>query len=113
MPGQPDDPDVVTEVLATELGPDAEVACHLKDEVLGLNVAEAMTRHVSGGGEAVEIPRACVLGHLERVLSARATDDHGKVIRGAGCGAEFTQFLVQEGEQRLLVQDRLGLLVEE
>jgi hypothetical protein len=48
VPGQPDDPDVVAEVLAAELGADADLAGQLEYLLLELGVAEA----VGGQGRA-------------------------------------------------------------
>ena len=50
------------------------------------------------------------LGRLERDLGRRAADDDGEVVRRAGRGAERPQLLVEPRQQRLRVEQRLGLL---
>ena len=47
VPGQPDDPHVVAEVLAAELRADAEALGQLEDLLLELEVAEPVRGHAS------------------------------------------------------------------
>ena len=113
MPRQPDDADVVAEVLAAELGADPERLRQLEHLLLELEVAEPVCGLGSRRREVVEVVRRGVLGGLQRVLRRRAADDHGQVVRRAGRGAERADLLVQELQHPLGVQDRLRLLVEE
>ena len=112
--GQAHHPHVVAEVLAAELGTDAELPGQLEHLLLQLGVAEA----VAGGGipglrELVEVLGARVLGCLEGELGAGAADDDGQVVRGAGSGAEAAQLLVEEAHHRVGVEHGLGLLEQE
>ena len=112
MPGQPDHPHVVAEVLAAELGPDARPAGDLQDLLLQLGVAEP----VRGGGprrrQRVQVAGRGVLGGLQRELGAGAADHDGQVIRRAGGGAERADLLLQEPQHGRGAEHRLGLLVE-
>ena len=60
----------------------------------------------------VEVLRRGVFGCLERVFSARATDDDGQVVGRAGRSPERTELLVEEAHERGRIEDRLRLLVE-
>ncbi len=54
----PDDSDVVAEVLAAELGPDAHLLADLQHPVFPLQVSESTAGGISRSREAVEIPFA-------------------------------------------------------
>ena len=54
MAGQADDADVMAEILATELGADAERAGDLENLLLHLQVAEGMAELAALGRQAVE-----------------------------------------------------------
>lgn len=112
--GEPDDADVMAEVLAAELRADTERAGQLVDLRLELDVAEAVPRGgVAGGGDVVEVAGAGVLRRLQGELRARAADDDGEVVRRAGRGAEGAQLLVEETHHPVRVEDGLRLLVQE
>ena len=113
VPGQPHHADVVAEVLAAELGADAEALGQLEDLLLELEVAEPVAAHRALGGQVVEVVRRGQLGGLEGVLRRGAADDHRQVVRRAGGGAERADLLVEVGEDPLRVEDRLGLLEQE
>ena len=108
--GQADDAHVVAEVLAAELGADAGLLAELQHLLLELDVAERVAELAALGGQAVEVAGAGQLGGLDRDLGAGAADDHGEVVRRAGGRAERLHLLEQPGQQRLLVEQRLGLL---
>src|SRR3954468_17898328 len=74
VPREPDDADVVAEVLAAELRTDAERLRQLEHLLLQLDVTEAVPRAITRRRQRVEIARAGVLGGLEGELRARATD---------------------------------------
>ena len=110
VPGQPDDPHVVAEVLAAELGTDAELL-HLGEDLgLELEVTEAVAQRGALGRQRVEVAGRGQLGGLDRELGRRAPDDDRQVVRRAGGGAEGPQLLVEEPRQALRVEQRLGLL---
>ncbi len=111
--GQADHPHVVAEVLAAELGADAELAGELEHLGLQLDVAEGVAARAALAGERVEVAGRGQLGHLHRRLGRRAADDHGEVVGRAGRGAELAELLVEEAEQRRRVEERLGLLEQE
>ena len=113
VPGESDHPDVVAEVLATELGPDPEATCHLQDLRLPFEVTEAVAGRATAGGEVVEVVGRGVLGGPQGVLGRGAADDDGQVVRRAGRRTEGPELLVQEAGQALGVQEGLGLVEEE
>ncbi len=106
------DAHVVAEVLAAELGADAEALGEGEDVLLELEVAEAVAAGRSGGGQRVEVVGRRVLRRLQRELRRRAADHDGEVVRRARRGAERAQLLVEEAQHRAAVQHRLGLLVQ-
>src|SRR3954454_22383238 len=112
MPWQPDDADVVAEVLAAELRADAERLRQLEHLLLHLDVAEAVTGAVTGCGQRVEVTRAGVLRRLEGELRGRAADDDREVVRRARGRAERSQLLVEKRQHALLVEYGFGLLIE-
>jgi hypothetical protein len=110
---QADHAHIVREVLAPELGPDAGLVAELLHLLLELEVAEGASELVARGRQRVQVTRARELHRLERELRRRAPDHERQVIGRAGGGAERSDLLGDEAEQRLRVQQRLGLLVEE
>ena len=110
MPGQPDDADVMAEILAAELGADPHVLAHLEDRFLHFEVAERLPLVAAFGGQRVEIVTARQLDRLQVEFGRRPADDDGQVIGRASGGAERTDFFVQEGEQFFRVQHRRGFL---
>ena len=55
MARQADHPHVVGEVLAAELGADADLVAELLDLLLELRVAEGAAERVARGGQVVEV----------------------------------------------------------
>ena len=97
--GQPHDADVVAEVLAAELGADAEAAGQLEHLLLELDVAEAVRRDRSRASAARRGTCADAYFAVFRANSARrAADDDGQVVGRAGRRAERAQLLVEEGQ---------------
>ena len=112
MPGQPDHPHVVAEVLAAELRADAEPPGQLEYLLFELEIAEPMPGGRTGHRQGVEVVRGRVFGGLERVLRACPADHDREVVGGAGGRAEGPDLLLEKGEQALRAEHRLGLLVE-
>src|SRR4051794_4944761 len=112
MPWQPDDADVLAEVLAAELRADAEGLRQLEDLLLHLDVAEAVSGAVTGCRQRVEVVRARVLRRLDCELRTRAADDDCEVIWRARGGGEGPQLLVEGRQHALLVEHRLCLFLE-
>ena len=100
--GEADDAHVVAEVLAAELGADAEAAGQLEHLLLELGVAEAVGGDRARLGQGVEVLRRRVLRCLQGELGARAADDDGQVVGRAGRGAERAQLLVEEAQHGVL-----------
>ena len=113
VPGEPDDADVVAEVLAAELRADPELPGQLEHLELEVEVAEAVPGGRPRGRQRVEVVRARVLRRLQRVLRAGAADDDRQVVRRAGRRPERAELLVEEPQHRRGVQDGLRLLVQE
>ena len=113
VPRQPHDPHVVGEVLAPELGADADVAADVEQPPLHLEVAERPAVLVARRGQVVEVVGAGQLDGLQGELGRGPADDQGEVIGRAGGGADGPHPLFREGEERLRVEQSPGLLVEE
>ena len=107
---EPDDPDVVAEVLAAELCADPRLLREREHLRLELDVAEAVTEQRAGRRQRVEVAGARQLGRLECRLGRRAADDDGEVVRRAGRRAERLHLLEDPRQQRLLVEQCLRLL---
>ncbi len=89
VPGQPDHANVMTEVLAPELGTDPEPTGLFEDALFPLEVAEAMTGcSIARGRERIEVVGRCVLCRLQRELGRRAADDEGEMIGRTGRRAD-------------------------
>ena len=84
----------------------------LQDLALELDVAEAVAGDGALRGQRVEVVRRRQLGRLDRELGRRPADDDGEVVRRARRGAERLHLLEDPRQQRRLVEQRLGLLVE-
>ena len=63
--GQTDDPHVVAEVLAAELGADAELAGHFENASFPFDVAVGVAGLAAFGRQRIEITRGRKLGHLD------------------------------------------------
>ncbi len=113
VPRQAHHAHVVAEVLAAELCPDPDPLRELEDLLLEILVPEAVAQLGALARQFVQVVRGGVLGGLQRVLRAGAADDDRQVVRGAGGGPEGADLLLQEPHHGGLVQDGLGLLVEE
>ena len=107
---QADDAHVVAEVLAAELRADARLLAERQHLGLELDIAERVAQRRALGRQRVEVAGAGQLGRLDRHLGRRATDDDGEVVRRARRRAERLHLLEQPRQQRLLVEQRLGLL---
>ena len=113
MPRQSDDSNVVTEVFAPELSPDAELLRHVKDVGFHGEVAVAMSGVSSVDGQIIEVVRTGQLGCFERVLSTGAADHDRQVVRRAGCGTDQAELLVEKGREGLRFQERGRFLEQE
>ncbi len=109
---QADDAHVMAEILAAELRADPVVAGQRQDLLLEAGVAEGLAVAVAGGRQIVEIAAARQLHRLQVHLGRGAADDDGEVIGRAGRGAERLDLLVDELDQRRMVQHRWRLLEE-
>ncbi len=110
VPRQADDPHVVAEVLATELGADPGALGEREHLAFEIEVAEPMAGRRANRRKRVEVVRRRQLGGLDGELGRRPADDDGEVVGRAGGGSERLQLLEQPGQQRVLVEQRLGLL---
>ncbi len=103
----------MAEVLAAELRPDAGLAGQLQHLPFEFEIPKRPAAFAPGGGEGVEGPGAGQLDRLQRQLGRGAADDDRQVVRRAGGGPQQPDLLVEERQQRLGVEQRLGLLEEE
>ena len=112
--GQPDDADVVAEVLAAELCTESEVLGEFEDGLLEFPVPESVPQFgVAGLRQIIEVVGTGELRGLEREFGRGSADDDGQMIRRAGCGAEGGDLLGEKSQHRRLVEHGLRLLVEE
>ena len=109
---QADDADVEGEPLAAELRADAELMRDLEELSLERGVAEGAAMLVARRRERVVVMRRGQLDGLHGRLGGGTADDEREVIRRARGGAERLHLLGQERDERLRIQDSLGLLVE-
>ncbi len=108
-----DDTHVVHEVLAAELGADARLLADLQHLLLPFEVAETAAALVARRGQLVEVTGRRFLDGREAHLGRCAADAEGQMVRRAGRRAEVFDMLGDELGQRLFVQKRLSLLIEE
>ena len=104
---------VVYEVLAAELRADAALLTDLEHLLLPFEVAEAAASLVARSGQLVEVAGRGLLHGRKAHFGRRAADADREVVGRAGRRAEVEDMLFDEFRERLLVQQRLGLLVEE
>src|SRR5262249_57008804 len=94
-------------------GADPRLVAERQDLGLEVRVAEGAAVLVARRRERVEVAAARELHRLQRELRRGAADDERQVVGGAGRGAERADLLRDEAQQRLRVEQRLRLLVEE
>ncbi|MNL65242.1 hypothetical protein D3C87_1895480 [compost metagenome] len=88
MTGQADDAHVMAEILAAELGADAERLGQLVDFLLHLEIAEGVAAFRALCRQVVEIAGRGELDRLQVHLGRCAADHHREVVGGTGCRAE-------------------------
>ena len=103
---------VVHEVFAAELGADAALLADFQHFIFPLQVAEAAAALVARGGQFVEVTGRSLLHRREAHLGRRTADADRQVVRRTGRRTEVEDMLFDEFRERLLVQERLGLLVK-
>ena len=104
---------VMHQVLAAELRAHAALPADFQHLLLPFQVAEAAPALVARRGQLVEVAGRSLLHRREAHLGRRTADAEGQVVGRAGRRPEVENVLLNEFRQRLLVQERLGLLVEE
>ena len=110
MTRETNDAHIVAEILSSELGPDADFATQLEYLLLHIEIPEGLPVLVAFCRKAVEVAGARKLCGFERVLRGSPADNDGQVIWGTRCGADHSEFLVQETTQPVRVEKRPGLL---
>jgi hypothetical protein len=100
-------------ILAAELRPNAGVSTELVNFFLAVAVAEGAPQGVACGGEIVQVVTAGQFDGFERELSRHATDHERQMVGRTGRRAEPVQLIGHEGEERLRVEERFGLLIQE
>jgi len=109
---EPNHPDIMAEILSSELSTNSHLLGKLVDLLLPLKIAEASPMLVSGGREIIEIASRSKLDSLESHLSRKPANDHGKMVRRAGGGSKGFDLLIKELEKGVRVQQGLGLLIQ-
>ena len=112
MPGQTDDADVVTKILAAELRADPQRPGDPQHLLFKHNVAERTARPIAGRRQPVEITRAGELDGLQVLLRGKAADDDSEMIRRTGRGAERRDAIGKELRQRLGRQGGARFLIQ-
>ena len=105
MPGEAYHADVVGEVLASELGSEADLLGLLEEFLLEVDVAECTAGLISSGGEAVVVFDTGEFHREEVLLCGSAADNECDVVRWTGRCAECAHLLYQERQQGALVLD--------
>ena len=107
---QANDAHIVTEVLAAELGANAGLVGQAEHLLLELEVAERAPVLVAARRQVVQVLARGQLDHLHGQLGRQAANHQRQVVRRTrGCAERF-DLLVDELEQLVLVEQRLGLL---
>ena len=106
MTRQADDAHVVAEILAPELGADAEILGELVDFRLEREVAEGAPVRRRPRRQRVKIVGRGELDGLQVELGGEAPDHDGQVIGRAGGCAQRQDLLLQEGDDPVVGQDR-------
>ena len=104
---------VVHEVFTAELGAHAALLTDFKHLFLPFQIAERTAALVARRGQMVEVSGRSLLDGGEVGLGRRTADHNGQMVRRTGRRAEVHDMGLDELGQRLLVQKRLGLLVQE
>src|SRR5699024_2055361 len=106
-------PHVVHEVFAAELGADTALLAYLQYFRLPFQVAEGTAPLVAARRKRVVISGRRLLHGREVGLGGCTADNHCKVVGRTGRRSEVLNLLPNEFRERLLVEQRLGLLVKE
>ena len=104
---------VVHEVLAAELSAHAALLADFEHLLLPFQIAEAAAALVARRGQRVEITRRGLLHGREAHFGRRSADADRQMVGRAGRSAQILDVGTDELGERLLVEQRLGLLVEE
>ena len=104
---------VVHEILAPELRTHAALPAYPQDTLLPLQIAKGAAALVAACGQRIVITGRSLLDRREVGLGGSAAYHHRKVVGRAGRRTEVLYLLLDELRQRLFVQQRLGLLIEE
>ena len=110
---QPDDADVVREVLAAELRADSDPPRELEDLRLHVMVAERAAVLVAARREPIQVLGGRQLQRLHRELGRGAPHDEREVVGRTSRGPDGLELRLDEAQQRRRVEQRLRLLVEE
>ena len=114
MARRTDHPHVMHEVLAAELSAHAALLTDFFEHLLlPFQIAEAAAALVARRGQRVEITCRGLLHGREAHFGRRSADADRQMVGRAGRSAQILDVGTDELGERLLVEQRLGLLVEE
>ena len=113
MARQADHPHVVYEVFTAELSAHAALAADLQHLFFPFQVAERAPPFVARSGQVVQVTGRRFLDGRQVRFGRRTADHQREVVRRTGRRTEVHNVRPNEFGQRLLVQQRLGLLVQE
>ena len=112
MAGEPNDPNVVAEILPAELSPKPNLLGEFEYLLFKIEVTESRPSGSSLDGQFVKVVSGGEFCGLERELGCRSSNNDGEMVRRAGGCANTLDFFFQEVEHPRFVQDRLRLLVQ-
>src|SRR5262245_35137418 len=105
MPRQPNNANVMAEILAAELGANPRFSCDLENLLFHRGVAECRAEFTAVARQCIEIPAGCELYGLQRHFGRSSSDHDREVIGRTGCSAKPTNRTIEERKQLLRIQD--------
>ena len=113
MTRQTDHPYVVYQIFTPELSSDSALTTDFQHLLFPFKVAERPTALVSRGRQMVEVSGRSLLHRSEVHLGRCSPDDQRQMVRRTCRCSQIHNVSLDEFGQRLLVEQRFGLLIEE
>ena len=104
MTRHPDNPHVVAEIFAAELGADANILGDFMDFLFHFQVTESTAMFIAARWQLVIILCRGKLDRFHRILGRSAADHDRKMIGRAGCGTERHHHFLDRGNETFRCQ---------
>jgi hypothetical protein len=98
VPGKPDDPHIQAEILAAELGADAQVSRGLQKFLFQVRVPECPAPGVTFHREVVQVPSGGKFQRLQIGLRGGTPYDEGQVVGGTRGRPQGLHLAGEEGD---------------